>query len=353
MSKNLRMWMLAGMMASIGMGLGQALAADVTLDMNGFPNLVNGQVTGGDLKEAIPMTAGKEKVELKGLNAGQTYSVDFFHNSGEDGSDFTITMNEAGTGVASVAYANAKLKMLKDFKPGATTLTLDTHKIEIDPEGKQTAFYYIQGLCATLPPEPGPQKFTAMPGIYSVDYLTNNALGAEDFTFIVDQKGDVKPGPKSEEFIECVGNKVKPRTALVHFKIEASSPVLFHPTHKLAAEVTTVNEVTTFDMVLPVGGGGVNVWSFGVCKVMESDAMGPDGKPLVGFEANNDMIFQPRLRWDEKTGFYFDASKGGKAKSVFSKVNGMSDGDLGNLTVTVTATIADEKKEEKKAAEKK
>ncbi len=340
MSKYFRLCVLAGLVGVASLAAGKtARAATVTLDMNGFPNLVNGQVTGGDLTEAIPVPGGKDKVVLAGLKPGMTYSVDLFHNGGEDGSDFTFTVNAADTGVESVTYINQKSKVLKDFKPGASTLTLDTHTIEFDPEAKQTAFYYIPGLCVTLPPDPGAQKFVAVPGIYNVDYLTNNAQGAEDFTFIVDGKGNVTPGPKSGEFIVCEGNKIKPRVTTVRFKIEATAPINYHATHKMAGEPKTENDVTTFDMPLPVGGGGVNVWNFGPCKVLESNTLGADGKPLEGFDSANDMIFAPRLRYDEKVGFYFETSKGGKATSVFSKVNGLTDGDASNLTVTVTATI--------------
>ncbi len=353
MSSYLRACILAALIGVPCLGAGKASAATVVLDMNGFPNLVNGQVTGGDLTEAIPLPAGKGSVELKGLKPGMTYSVDLFHNGGEEGSDFTFTVNAADNGVESVAYTNSKRGVLKGFKAGTGTLTLDTKAIVFDPEAKVGAPYYIPGLTPMLSADAGSQKLTAVPGIYNVDYLANNAGGAEDWTFIVDEKGKVSAGPNSGEFAEFVGNEVKPRVTTVRFKIEASAAVNYHATHKVTGEPSTAENVTTLDMVVPVGGGGVNVWSFGTNKVLESDSIGPDGKPLVGAEAVNDMLFTPRLRWDAKEGFYFDTPKG-KATSVFSKVNGLTDGDAGNLTVTVTATIVKPKgKAEEKAAEKK
>jgi hypothetical protein len=350
MSSYLRACILAALIGVPCLGLAaKAEAATIVLDLSGFPNLVNGQVTGGDLTEAIAIPAEKKSVELKGLKPGMTYSVDLFHNSGEEGSDFTFTVNAADNGVESVTYASPKRAVLKGFKPGTGTLTLDTKQIVFDAEGKVGAPYYVPGLTPQLAADAGPQKLTAVPGIYNVDYLVNNAGGTEDWTFIVDEKGNVGPGPNSGEFAEFKGNEVKPRVTLVRFKIDASGPVNYHPTHKISGEAATVENVTTFDMFVPVGGGGVNVWTFGTNKVLESDAVGPDGKSIVGIEVVNDMIFTPRLRWDEKTGFYFDTPKG-KAASVFSKVNGLTDGDLGNLTVTVTATILEPKA---KAEEKK
>ena len=76
-----------------------ALAVTVTLDLNGFPNVTSGQAYGPGVDKPIPLPAGKEKIDLPNLTAGGIYQVDFFHNSGEDGSDFSFTINAAGTGV--------------------------------------------------------------------------------------------------------------------------------------------------------------------------------------------------------------------------------------------------------------
>src|SRR5438034_699364 len=83
----------------------------ITIDMNGFPNRTRGQVTGPGIDTPIELKAGEEKVVLEKLQPGATYGVDFFHNSGEDSSDFTITINAAGTGVEAVSLGGEKYTM--------------------------------------------------------------------------------------------------------------------------------------------------------------------------------------------------------------------------------------------------
>lgn len=341
-------WNVVAFMAA-ACGSASLWAADVTLDLNGFANTLGGQVTGPGLAKPIKIEIGAKTVELKDLQAGAKYGVDFFHNSGPEGSDFIFSVNEAGTGVAKVDYVG-KVAILKGFEAGAKTLVLDTHPIVYNANGGQSGAYYILGLCVAQPPESEPLKVMAVPGAYSVDNLFNPGGGVEDFSIFVDGKGNVQPLKGSEEYVECDGAKVNVRTATVRFKIEASQDIARHESHVQTGVTLTENFVTQLDLKVPVGGGGVNIWNFGTNTVGKSDAIDGFGKPVEGKESKNDFLFQPRLRYDVKTKvFYFETAKG-RAPGVFAEVSGMTDDDSSEMSVKITATILSDK--DQKAVEK-
>src|SRR6185295_10046773 len=48
---------------------GRASAVTITLELNGFPNAMGGQLTGPGLEPSIPLPAGKQQIELANLVA--------------------------------------------------------------------------------------------------------------------------------------------------------------------------------------------------------------------------------------------------------------------------------------------
>ena len=318
-----------------------ASAVTVVLDLNGFPNITGGQVYGAGLKEPIALTAGKQRIELPALQAGSTYQVDFFHNSGENSSDFAFTVNAAGTGVETVAPAAKKFTIVKDFKPGSATLKLNTHTITYNANSGQTGTYYIHGLLAPIQGDKGPIKLAAMPGLYRVDNLYNSGQGNEDFSFIVDSDGKTSATGGNKEYAEFSGSTVSPRSVKVHFQIWPSSPIAYHGTQKVL-NAKSANNVYELDMLMTVGSSGLNIWSFGRSKVLKSDVVAPDGKPLQDKTGVNDFHFYPRLRYDSKKGFFFESTVGPSGTSG-AEVTGSFDDGKTDLQVTVDATIQTEK----------
>lgn len=318
---------------------GSASAATITLDLNGFPNESNGQVSGPGLDDPIPLPADKQQIELPNLGAGSAYQVDFFHNSGENGSDFLFTINAAGTGVEKVQPAAKKFMMVKDFRRGLTTLKLNTHTVIYNANSGQTGQYYIHGLLGSgaIKPNKGPIKLVAAPGVYRVDNLYNSGLGNEDFNFIVGSSGKTSAGLNGGEYAEFSGSSVSPRSANVHFQITSSSPVAYHGTQNVF-NATNVGNVYDLDMTMTIGSSGLNIWSFGRSKVTSSDIMAADGKPLKDSEGINDFHFCPRLRYNSKKGFFFETTQG-SSDTVKASVVGSSDDGATGLEVTVTATI--------------
>jgi len=328
-----------------------ASAATVTLDFNGFPNLVAGQVGGPGLEAPIPLPAKAAKVEMVGLQAGGVYSVDFFHNSGENSSDFSFTINDAGTGVSEVSLGGGKHKMVTGFQRDATVLKLATFDVNFNSNSGQTGDYYIQGAvgAGSIGQSSKPQTIKVIPGYYAVDNLYNTNGGEEDFAFIVDDHGKLSAVGIGDEFVTFDGNKVKPRAAQVHFKITASAPINYHPSHP-TTEAVVKDNVYEFDMDLPVGGGGINVWSFGENTVAKSnltlaETTKEDGTKVVnkheGVKSANDFLFFPRLRYDAqlKTFYFQTPDPLVHAETATAEATGTFDGGETALTVKVEAKV--------------
>ena len=101
---------------------------------------------------------------------------------------------------------------------------------------------------------------------------------------------------------------------------------------------TSAGNVYDLDMIMTVGSSGLNIWSFGRSKVLRSNVVAPDGKPLKDAEGVNDFHFCPRLRYDSKKGFFF-ATIDGPSDTATAEVGGRSDDGASTLEVTATATI--------------
>jgi len=334
-----------------------ALAGAITLDMNGFPNIAGGQVTGPGLDKPIPMPPKQQQVTLDGLQAGATYGVDFFHDSGPLSSDFMFTMNDAGTGVAKVTPSEPTFTLLDGFQANATTLKIKTFPIVFNANKGQTGVYFIQGLSVAYqtPADGTPQKYTAMPGYYPVDMLYNTGGGNEDFAFVVNDKGEVgavdsllvvnkdeSRKKDANEYAIFEKNEVQPRFTLVHFHIEASDAISFHASHRVL-NFTANAPVYDLDLPMTVGSGGLNVWSFGKFEVTGGDASLWNGKPTVGVKGDNDYHFEPVLRYDQEKKVYYFETNHGKDTTVKGEAKGFFDGNEKELTVKVTATIVPEK----------
>jgi len=342
-----------------------ASAATVILDCNGFPNRSGGQVTGPGLDAPISLPAGVQKVTLANLQSGATYDVDFFHNAldadhpTQGSSDFNFVVAADGKGVESVGLGGGVFSMVADFKRGDSTLKLKTFPILYNANSAQTGSYYILGLidAHTLPENSSPQKLLAIPGAYRVDNLYNSNGGKEDFTFVVNAEGKVGPAESSlppdakstsvifrssEEFAEFNGAEVRPRATTVHIKIEASAAVNFNPTHGVT-NVVAIAGTVDLDIPMAVGGGGLNLWSFGTNTVTGGNLITPDGDPEKGIKRDNDYFFYPLLRFDlDKKQFYFLTTEGA-TQTAIGEAEGAAD-DGSPLKAKVTATIPSQAK---------
>lgn len=331
---NARPWLLSFALSAL---TAMAHAESIQIDMNGFVPVAGGQVTGDGLKDPVKFTAADSIVKLDNLKPDTVYYVDFFHNSGPLSSDFLFTTDKTGKAVSSVTLGGEKYNMLVGFKPGSTTLKLNTHTITFNPDRMQTGGFVIHGLNSENQGlDTPPITATVIPGTLAVDNF-GGPPESKVYRFAIDSAGKVSPIEGAEEYAEFVDNLIKPRATKVHFKIAASAPVNYVVTHAMT-NLTTLDNVIEFDLLLPVGGGGVNVWTFGPTKVFLSTMMLPGGKPYEGTETDNDLVFTPHLRYDKATGFYFETAKG-KSVTVMADVNGQTDDKQSVLKATVTATI--------------
>jgi hypothetical protein len=337
-----------------------ASAANVILDCNGFPNRVGGQVRGPGLETPALIPAGAQKVLLENLQAGQTYQVDFYHDTGgpvpdRGSSDFTFVVAADGQGVAAVGLGGGRFPMVENFQPGDRVLKLLTFPIVYNANSGQTASYFIHGLNDPnqLPENGGPQKFIVIPGNYTVDNTANAAAGLEDFGFLVDAGGNVHPAPKapppagtpasvtfraSDEYAEFRGTEIWPRAVQVHFKVHSAQPLLYAATQP-ATNVVTTAAGFELDLRLPVGGGGLNLWTFGRHWVSGGNVVLPDGKPALGVKRDNDCCFYPLLRYDLAQKEFYFVTTDGPRPSVTGEAEGVADDGTTPLKVRVTATI--------------
>ena len=340
---------------TLGFAAGAAHAVDITLNMNGFPNLSNGQVTGTGIVTPIPLPANAATVNLPGLVAGGSYGVDFFHNSGLTGSDFGFTVNGAGTGVDTVSnngHGFGPYQMVTGFTSGATTLVLDANNVTYNVGGKMTGPYWMPGYLPNAAPA-GPVTVRAIAGDASVDHLYNQDLGNEDWMLRFDDAGQAfassgssgpagNPIPHSE-YASFSASGVEVRAKTAHYTYQASAPV-FAPVGHAYATSNVVSTATSgsFDMDATIGSAGFNLWSMNGYTVVASNIVKSDGTPLQGTVAAGDFIFTPLLRYDglpgPGDGFYFQAPLGGKEYIAFATIVGLN--ELGGQPVTVTFTAA-------------
>jgi hypothetical protein len=351
MTRFLAMFAIAALCRTAG------FAATVTIDFNGYPCAVGGQVTGPGLENPIPIPEFATKVVLTNLQADQTYNVDLFSDDGgvlaKGSGDFAFVVAADDHGVASVGLGGGVYQMVDGFKPGDTTLKLRTFGITFNANAGLTASYYIPGLTNAMPTDSGPQKFTVVPGNYRVDNLANTAAGLEDYGFVVTGDGQVVPAvisppvgspvavafTDSREFAEFTGAEIKPRSVRVQFRLETAGPMQYHPSGP-ATNVVVNGAVAEFDLLMPVGGGGVNLWGFGTNSVSGGTAVKPDGQTDVGTKRDNDYLFNPLLRYDQaKRQFYFVTTTG-PSQTVTSEAEGLADDGVTPLKAKVSATIA-------------
>jgi hypothetical protein len=341
----------------------------ITLDKNGFADLAGGQITGTGLGSPVPLGTTTSPVSFTAV-AGGTYSVDFFHNSGAGGSDFSLTINGAGTGVATVGLGGGEHTMVTGFTAGDTTLTLNSHVITYNANGGQKGNYYINGLIPahSLGINSPPQTKTTIPGWLAVDNLYNTGLNNEDYLFTAKSDGTVSAytnTPHHAEFATFSGSTANPRFITVHYYVSASTNLSFVFTEfnglpapfNLSSTILpsgTLRYIYQFDMVQTIGNEGQLFPDFGSNTVVGGNAMEPTGfgfsifdvgPPQLGTTRVNDYQFRPRLRFTNdlsapftKDGFYF-WNTNGFGPSVNAFVVGFKDGNTIPLTIAVDAAI--------------
>jgi hypothetical protein len=318
-----------------------ASAATVTLDLNGFVS-PGGSITGEGIADPIPIPSTEKIIKLENLQAGMTYRVDFFHNTGDDSSDFEFIMNKEGTGVGTVSLGGGRHTMVADFKPGTTELKLNTFDVTFNPDKAQTGGFNIPGMTrGRMDRNSEPVTAKLIPGKYSVENF-GGPPGANIYEFIVDSRGKVGPSGSSDEYAAFVDSAVKPRVAKVHFKIVASGPIEYNTSHQIAsattAAPTATENINEFDMFVPVGGAGVTVTTFGPSRVELSNVVLPDGRPFQGTRGDEDVTFNPRLCFDSRRGFFFETMRG-PMTAVMANVTGQLRDKQTELTAKFTATI--------------
>lgn len=381
----------------VALGAG-AHAIDITLDKNGYEPVAGGQVTGTGLPAPIPIRVDAKPLLLPGLQSNGVYSVDFFHNAGLGGSDFTFTINAEGTGIDSVSSGGTTFVVVKDFAPGATNLVLNTFPVTFNAN-RTMSYYYVGGLIAYgSVTNSEPITRPALPGWYRVDNVFNSGEGNEDFSFVVKPDGTVAPdtgrfvhkdyvpgasnegyaflmnadgtgswvftnAPNYEEYARFEGSQVYPRACHIHFRVESSTnnpapftytwQPLLHPTNYVrpAGDLPFVYE---FDVVLPPGNSGKPFNELGSNTVVRSNVMQPaagsihtPGPPLEGTSSPGDFYFRPRLRHGVPVGsvstnaaFYWQGTSGA-SNVAFAVVEGVFD-DGTPVKMSVTATIGEE-----------
>ena len=314
-----------------------ASALTVTLELNGFVSQ-GGSITGEGLDDPVAIPPTQQQIKLDNLQPGVTYRIDFFHNSGDDGSDFEFVINKAGTGIESVTLGGDRHTMVTDFKTGDTTLKLNTHKITFNPDKTQSGGFAIRGMTADDQPKNSPPVVAKLiPGRYVVDNF-GGPPGANEYEFMVDAKGKATPIGRADEYATFVGSTITPRVAKVHFKLVANGPIQYTGSHDITNVTTAPNHVTEFDMAVPVGGGGVTITTFGPAKIIAGNVIQHDGKALMGTESDNDVVFNPRVCYDSRRGFFFETVRG-PTFAVSAEAEGKMDDKATPLTVKMTASI--------------
>lgn len=313
-----------------------AQALTITLDLNGFVG--SASITGEGIDGHVTVTPGDQVVQLENLQAGSTYLVDFLHSSGSRSSDFEFVVNKAGTGVASVGPGGDRFTMVKDFKPGATTLQLNTFKVVFNPDKTQTGGYTIRGMTQEkVAPGSGPVTAVLIPGKYIVDNFGGPA-GANEYEFNIDSNGRAIPYGRADEYAVFAGSTISPRVVKVHFVITASGPIEYVGTHAILNASTTPANVTELDMMVPVGGGGITITSFGPNTVGASNVIAPDGSAMQASESDDNLTFNPRICFDARRGFFFETARG-PAVMVMAEVAGKRDDKQTELKVKIVATV--------------
>lgn len=321
-----------------------AAALDITIDLNGFAANSGLQVNGTGFENPQRFDNPPPQVVITGVQPGGSYSVDFFHNSGKGSSDFGFTINAEGNGVATVSKGGETHDMVDGFKPGATTLKLRTFDLVYNADGAQTGQYFIPGLVKahTLKANAGPQEFKAIPGSYSVDNLYNTNGGKEDYRFMLDDKGKTGPIEGFEAFATFDGSKVSQRVAWTKWTIVSPYGAINYHTSHVSERDKPVKEgdTHTYTLILPiaVGGGGVNVWSFGECTIDKTNLVDAKGESLAGTTVKNDGHVNPFVGYMEKGGYYFLTDKG-PMKRLSADLSGMRDDGETPLAVKVAAEI--------------
>lgn len=219
---------------------------------------------------------------------------------------------------------------------------MNTQTIIVNLDGTQTGVFYVGGLFDpyAFPAGTGALTLKAIPGTYSVDNLYNTNGGKEDYQIVVDSNGKTGPFNGSEEFAEFKDNTVKPRVCVVKIHLECTGPVLYHPSHTITEPKIDGNNYE-LEILMTVGGGGLNVWSFGKVLISGGDMTNPEGKPSKGESRDNDFCFYPMLRYDLKKKKFYFVTTNGPADSVTAQASGNYDGDEKPLSVKATATITD------------
>ena len=335
-----------------------AQGLDILFDKNGYAPINGGQITGTSIS-AQPIGNTSSSTVITGLVASGNYNVDFFHNSGSTGSDFSFKVNAAGTGIELVNPSGGGYNMVTGFTTGTDTLTLNTGTITYNANQGQTGRIFIPGL---IPNNTGdnspPQVVTAIPGKYNVDNVYNSGAGNEDYGFLVSDtfQTSVAPGDggggtgvikiPNSEYATFSGSDVNVRSETVHYILTSDNSPNVISTHPRTNDTGWVNIggefVREFDVLMPIGGSGLNISSFGNHTVTFSDADKPDGSPFQGTISTNDFLFRPTLRYDgvsNGTGFYWFGPGPGTQNTVTGIAEGFFDGNVNPLSVTVTALL--------------
>lgn len=356
---SLRGWFLGLMLLGAGVA-GQEPTTTVTLELNGFPNEMGGRVEGPGLAAPVPIPPRAARVSVPGLRPESFYEVRFNHDpelpdSDRGSSTFSFLTARGARGVDSVSLGGGIHWMVKEFQEGATTLSLRTYPILYNANSGQTGLYYVHGLVKphSLPAGQGPQRWLALPGRYVVDNLSNTAAGWEDYAFSVDSEGRVTPSPlpvpedsaasapffaQSDEYAEFAGSTIRPRSVPVSFRVQSTAPVQAIPTHGVTRDTSRAGELA-MEMRLPIGGGGLNVWSVRSHRVEGGTLLYPTGKPAQGSQHDNDFLFYPVVRYDSQTRSFYFATTAGRQSTVTAEIAGVLDDQKTPVRIRAMARI--------------
>ena len=318
-----------------GLTLSTSSALDITIDKGAYATISGGQVTGTGIT-AQPIGTGAGTITITNLQPNGVYNLDFFHNSGANGSDFFIYVNAAGTGIASNSLSGhgaGQQVMVKDFAPGDTTLMLNVQQVTLNANSAQQGNYWLPGIRNSTGwgQGSGPVTSNALPGLLSWDNLYNSGANNEDFQFLVTDDGTVGPIAGYGEYASFGGSSVYPNAVKVRWRIDASTnlPSIFVAYHRpiLSPVATIVTNVSgpllgrvfhyEFDMLMTPGNTGHLLADFQNTPpsnlFVSSTAMrstnasihvvGPSYQGFMG----GDIVFAPRLRFtnspNANTGF--------------------------------------------------
>lgn len=330
-------------------------ATDITLNLNGFQPGYGLNITGPSGYSSGPVYGSPGATySALGVTTPGTYYVDFYHNGGALGSDYSFNFD--GTSITSVstsAYGSGPYTIVSSFTPD--TMYLNTGTVVYNATGVKAGDFFGGGHAYLVSGNAVPRSYQAIPGTAPIDNTRNTGAGNEDFSYQVDGSFNVSAAPgngggptaiPNSEYYTTSGNALTLRSELAHYALTSNLAINIIPDLPITGDTGWLpvpgGFKRDFDMRMPIGGTGFNAEGSNGYTVLSSDMANPNGTLRNGETLPaGDFLFRPTLRYDglsNGSGYYWLGPGPGIDNEVSASIVGFD--SIGNpLTFTVSATL--------------